>query len=58
MMPWGAAPRRPYHLVASRERGDGGGIRGLFVFVPEYSTEQAFSYVSFPWPTESRKSPA
>jgi hypothetical protein len=41
MIPWGAAPRRPYHLVASGERADGGGILGLLVFVPEHSAEQA-----------------
>jgi hypothetical protein len=48
MIPWGAAPRRLYHLVALGERADGGGIPGLLVFVPEYSTEQAFSHVSSP----------
>jgi hypothetical protein len=39
MIPWGAAPRRFYHLVASGERADGGGIPGLLVFVPEQALQ-------------------
>jgi hypothetical protein len=48
MIQWGAAHRRPYQLVASGERADGGGVLGLFIFVPEHFTEQAFSHVSPP----------